>query len=181
MLIAFTPLPEESQPVPSPATAARPPSEIATNEELFLNGLHLEQYRHATFEPESYYEEALRRDPLDSRCNNALGRLLYRRGKFTEAETYYRRAVESLTRRNPNPYDGEPFYNLGLALKMLGRYKEAFDAFYKAVWIAAWRNSAYFELARLASFDAVLSLNAYHLGAVVHRKLLPVSVNSAHS
>ncbi len=150
-LVAFRPLPGERAPIPAPATAARPPHEIDSNEELFLNGLHLEQYRHATYAPEPYYEEALRRDPLDSRCNNALGLLLYRRGKFAEAEPFFRTAIESLTRRNPNPYDGEPYYNLGLALKMQGRHQEALDAFYKAAWNAAWQDSAGFELARLAA------------------------------
>ncbi len=150
-ILAFSPLPAREQKIPAPMTAARPPSEIPSNEELFLNGLHLEQYRHATYEPEPYYQEALRRDPFDSRCNNALGLLLLRRGKFAEAEPYFRKATERLTRRNPNPYDGEPFYNLGLALKMQGRYDEAFDVFYKSVWNAAWQDSGYFELARLAS------------------------------
>ena len=150
-LLTFTPLPDERAPIPAPTTAAKPPREIASNEELFLNGLHLEQYRHATYAPEPYYEEVLRRDPYDSRCNNALGLLLYRRGKFAEAEAYFRKAIERLTGRNPNPYDGEPYYNLGLALKMQGRYPAAFDAFYKAVWNAAWQDSAYFELARLAA------------------------------
>lgn len=152
-LIAFTPLPDEKPDIPDPATAARPPEEIESNEALFLTGLHLEQYRHATYRPEPYYEEALRRDPLDSRCHNALGLLLYRRGKFAEAETHFRTAVKSLTRRNPNPYDGEPFFNLGLSLKMRGHYQAAFDAFYKAVWNAAWQSPAYFELARLACRD----------------------------
>jgi tetratricopeptide (TPR) repeat protein len=153
VLISFTPPPDEKHPIPSPALPARPPHEIASNEELFLNGLHLEQYRHATWTPESYYQEALRRDPLDSRCNNALGLLLYRRGKFAEAELYFRRAIRRLTQRNPNPYDGEPYYNLGLSLKMQGRYAEAYDAFFKAVWNAAWQDAACFELARLACRD----------------------------
>ncbi|MCB0151468.1 MAG: DUF5107 domain-containing protein, partial [Caldilineaceae bacterium] len=132
-LIAFTPLPDEHPAPPAPATPAKDPAEIATNEELFLNGLHLEQYRHATYDPEPYYQEALRRDPLDSRCNNALGLRRLRQGLFAEAEAYFRTAVQSLTRRNPNPYDGEPYYNLGLALRWQGRDDEAFDAFYKAV------------------------------------------------
>lgn len=151
LLLDFTPLPDDMPAIPPPATAARPPAEMMSNEELFLNGLHLEQYRHATYAPEPYYEEALRRDPHDGRCNNALGLLLYRRGRFAEAERYFRAAIASLTRRNPNPYDGEPFYNLGLALKMQGRDREAFDAFYKATWNAAWQDGAFFELARLAS------------------------------
>jgi tetratricopeptide (TPR) repeat protein len=149
-LLSFSPLPDERRPIPEPATPAKRPSEIATIEELFLNGLHLEQYRHATYAPEPYYEEGLRRDPGDSRCNNALGLLLYRRGKFAAAEPYFRRAIERLTSRNPNPYDGEAYYNLGLSLKMQGRFDEAFDAFYKATWNAAWQDAAFFELARLA-------------------------------
>ncbi|QPC83362.1 DUF5107 domain-containing protein [Phototrophicus methaneseepsis] len=161
-LLSYAPLVDQEHNIPDPATAARPPAEIETNEELFLNGLHLEQYRHATYEPEPYYEEALRRDPLDSRCNNALGLLLLRRGKFAEAEAYFRKAITRLISRNPNPYDGEPYYNLGIALRLQARYTEAFDAFYKAIWNAAWQDSGYFELARIAcrrqSWDEALDL-----------------------
>ena len=149
VLITYSPAEDGSSEAPTPATAARPPGEIASNDELFLNGTHLEQYRHATCQPEPYYLEALRRDPNDSRCNNAMGLLLLRRGKFAEAERYFRAAVKSLTRRNPNPYDGEAFYNLGLTLKFQGRYQDAYKVFYKAAWNAAWASAAYFELARL--------------------------------
>jgi tetratricopeptide (TPR) repeat protein len=136
--------------LPEPAPLAKAPREIETNEELYLTGLHLEQYRHALFDAEPYYREALARDPLDARCNNALGLLLYRRGRFADAETHFRRAIERLTWRNQNPYDGEPHYNLGLTLKMQGRYDEAYAAFYKAAWNGAWQDAAYFELARIA-------------------------------
>jgi tetratricopeptide (TPR) repeat protein len=175
-LLSYTPLARAEEDIPAPATPAKAPSELDSNEALFLNGLHLEQYRHATYPPEPYYEEALRRDPLDSRCNNALGLLLLRRGKFKEAEGFFRTAIKSLTRRNPNPYDGEPFYNLGLSLQFQGRYDEAFDVFYKAAWNAAWQESAYFALARLASrkgewhnamvlVDHALSRNTRHMKA----------------
>jgi tetratricopeptide (TPR) repeat protein len=168
-LVSYTPLPEEQPDIPPPAQAARPPAEIETNEELYLNGLHLEQYRHATYEPEAYYREALRRDPGDSRCNNALGLLLLRRGRFEEAEGFFRTAVERLTARNPNPYDGEPFYHLGRSLAMQSRDGEAFDAFYKAAWSAAWASAAYFELAELASrarrFEEALALVEESLAA----------------
>jgi tetratricopeptide (TPR) repeat protein len=173
LLIAYTPLPEERGPIPPPAQAAPAPADVATSDELYLHGLHLEQYRHATYSPEAYYHEALRRDPEDSRCNNALGLLLLRRGQFAAAEGYFRRAVKRLTMRNPNPYDGEAWYNLGLALRMQGRFDEAFDAFYKATWNAAQRASSAFELARIAcrrrSLEEALELlqtaiahNAWH-------------------
>jgi tetratricopeptide (TPR) repeat protein len=39
---------------------------------------------------------------------------------------------------------------------MQGRYADAFDAFYKAIWSAGWQHSGYFELARLACRDGRL-------------------------
>ncbi len=142
---------EGKKEIPPAATAAKKPAEIGTVEELYLNGLHLEQYRHATFNPIDYYEEGLRRSPEDIRCNNAMGLLLLRRGQFAKAEPYFRKAIASITQRNPNPYDGEPYYNLGWSLKLQGRLNEAYDAFYKAVWNDAWQHSGYLALARIAA------------------------------
>ena len=106
--------PAEITPVPEPEVAAEPPTagRCWFNEQLFLNGLHLEQYRHPTRSPESYWREAVRRDAGDSRCNHALGRWHLRRGEFSEAERYLHTAIARLTIRNPNPYDGEPYYDL---------------------------------------------------------------------
>ena len=108
---------DEVKKVPDAAEAALLPEETKTVEQLYLTGLHLEQYRHATWSAIDYYEEGLRRDPLDVRCNNALGLWYVRRGRFEKAEPYLRTAVKVLQKRNPNPYDGEPLYNLGLCLK----------------------------------------------------------------
>ena len=163
VLLEFSPLPDEKSAIPPAMLPARLPAEIESLEELYLNGLHLEQYRHATYNPELYYQEALRRDPGDSRCNNAMGLLLFRRGKFAEAETHFRKALERLTLRNPNPYDGEPSYNLGLALKFQGRFDEAYEAFSKAAWNATWYDAAHFELARLASRKGQLQHAFEHL------------------
>ncbi|WP_173820298.1 DUF5107 domain-containing protein [Niastella vici] len=135
--------------IPEPAKAALAPEEVENNEQLYLTGLHLEQYRHATYSPVPYYEEALRRDPKDIRNNNALGLWLLRRGQFAKSEPYFRKAVETLISRNPNPYDGEPYYNLGLSLKMQGRLPEAYNAFYKATWSSAWQDSGYFSVAQI--------------------------------
>lgn len=137
--------------IPKAATAAKAPADIAQIEDLFLNGLHLEQYRHATFRPEDYYEEGLRRNPEDVRCNNAMGLLLLRRGQFANAQPYFERAVATLLKRNPNPYDGEPHYNLGLALFFQEKYNAAYDAFFKATWNDAFQHSAFLFLARIAA------------------------------
>ena len=150
-LVDWKPEPGTKREIPEAAKPALLPDEIESSEQLYLTGLHLEQYRHATYDPRDYYMEALRRDPKDSRCNNAMGLWLLRRGKFQEAETYFRKAIETLTQRNPNPIDGEPLFNLGLTLRFQGKDDEAFDAFYKSVWNAAWMDSGYFQLARIAA------------------------------
>lgn len=150
LLLTDSPLPEAEPEIPDPATPAPPPEKVGFNEALYLHGLHLEQYHHATYDPEPYYEEAIHRDAGDSRCHNALGRRLFLKGQFTEAEHHFRQAIDRLTMRNPNPYDGEPFYNLGLALRMQERFEAAYDAFYKAIWSDAWKAPSFFELARLA-------------------------------
>ena len=141
----------EIVPVPSPTVATEPPlpEEVAGNDELFLNGLHLEQYRHPTRTPEIYWREAVKRDPGDSRCNLALGRWHLNRGEFLLAEKYLRASITRLTLRNPNPPDSEPHYTLGLTLCYLQRPDEAYQAFYKSTWNAAWRAPGYHRLAEI--------------------------------
>jgi tetratricopeptide (TPR) repeat protein len=163
-LISYEVKPRSRGEVPPPATEPPPPAEIAGAEELYLTGLHLEQYRHATRCPTLYWREALRRDPLDARCNNALGLWHLRRGELAAAEEHFRKAIERLTRRNANPYDGEPYYNLGLCLRYqaeaIGRYSttpslhhsllaQAYSAFYKATWNQAWIAAACHALAQI--------------------------------
>lgn len=133
--------------LPEPAKAAPLPEEVKTNEDLYLYGLHIEQYRHATYQAEDYYKEGLRRDATDIRINNAYGMLLLKRACFREAGEHFRAAVLKSTRSNPNPADGEPFYNWGLALKYLNEPEAAYDAFYKATWNGAWQAPAFYQLA----------------------------------
>ncbi len=148
-LIAYQPKKRARGKVPPAANEPPAPAEIASTDELFLTGLHLEQYRHATRLPILYWREALRRDPLDSRCNNAMGLFHLRRGEFQVAENYFRKAIERLTRRNANPYDGEAHYNLGLCLRYLDRPEEAYSSFYKATWNQAWAGASYHALAEI--------------------------------
>ncbi|MFC5467230.1 DUF5107 domain-containing protein [Cohnella suwonensis] len=151
ILVGYAPKKPEIEEVPEAAKALPDPAELATNEQLYLAGLHLEQYRHATFEPEAYYSEGLKRDAGDIRINVAYGTLLLRRGMYAESEKHFRAATARLTWRNPNPYDGEAYYQLGVSLKLQGRLDEAFAALYKSVWSAAWQDSGYYALAQIAT------------------------------
>lgn len=151
LMLSYTPEQQKIEEIPEAMKPAKEPTEIMTVEELYLTGLHIEQYRHATYEPDSYYLEALRRDPGDIRTNNAYGTLLLRRGQFKQSEPYFRKALERMTWKNPNPYDSEAYYSLGLSLWYQGRMDEAYDAFYKSTWTAAQEEMGYYYLASIAS------------------------------
>ena len=119
---------QQAEAILKPALPVGEPKDIATNEGLYLAGLHLEQYRHATYSPVPYYEEALRRDPSDIRNNNALGLWYLQHGQFSKAIVHFQKTIEAITKYNTSPYEGEPFYNLGLTYF----YQRNFDEAYKA-------------------------------------------------
>ncbi|BCJ94329.1 hypothetical protein acsn021_18980 [Anaerocolumna cellulosilytica] len=149
ILVEYQPQEKKIEKLPKPAEAAKEPSQIMTNEELYLTGLHIEQYRHATYHPEDYYLEGLKRDGGDIRINTAYGALLLRKGNLKKAEEHFRKAIKRLTWKNPNPYNSEPYYLLGLSLFYQGAEKESYDSFYKASWSNEQQEMSFYFLAVL--------------------------------
>lgn len=141
----------KKQELTPPAVCPPEPKDCKTTEDLYLYGLHIEQYRHATYLAEDYYLEGLKRDDTDIRLNNAYGLLLFKRGEFAKSEKYFNKAIEKLTRSNPNPYDSEPYYNLGLSLFYQNKFDESYDAFYKSAWSNACQESAFYFLACISA------------------------------
>jgi len=125
------------------------PSEIKNLEELYLNGLHLEQYKQHNYDPKDYYLEGIKRDKLDSRCNTGMARLSLKYGDFNSTIKYADNAIKRLTIRNMHPVDTESYYLKGIALKYLGKESEAYDELFKATWGYNFKAAAYFELANL--------------------------------
>jgi len=148
-LVGYEPPEPAGLPMPEPIEPPPAPEEIPTVEELYLTGLRLEQFYNPTVDPLPYYEEALRRDPEDTRVNTQLGIDACRRGLFEEAEAYFRRAITRLTRNYTRPKECEPYYYLGAALAAHGKLDEAYEAFYKATWGYPWRGASYYSLAVL--------------------------------
>lgn len=135
---------------PEAATAPPAPAQIAGTDELILTAVHLIQYRHPTRSPLPYLEEALRRDPADTRALTALGAWHLARGEYDAACERLGSAVSAQTRRNLNPRDGEALYLYGLALERCGSLEEADARLARAAWNAAWAASATLARARLA-------------------------------
>ncbi|MFF1253463.1 DUF5107 domain-containing protein [Pseudarthrobacter sp. NPDC058329] len=150
-LISWTPRRSEgSTEEPWAATEPELPSTMDSQDELFITGTHLTQNRHPTRSPLPYFEEMLRRDPLDSRASIALGAAKYRTGHYGQARKLLENALARLTRRNLNPPSGEAGYRLGLVLERMGKLEEARDRFGKAAWDKAWAQPSHLALARLA-------------------------------
>lgn len=131
---------EPRKPVPRP-------SEIETIEELYIHGLHLEQYKHHTYDPKDYYLEALARDAGDIRCNTGMARISYRKGMYESCVSFCDTAIKRLLSRNEHATSVEVIYIKALALMHLNRDTEARPLMAKALWSYEYRSAALYELA----------------------------------
>ncbi|MGD1032774.1 MAG: tetratricopeptide repeat protein, partial [Opitutaceae bacterium] len=182
-LVSYSPIKLPNVPMPKGVPDYPQPADIKTNDELYLTGLRIEQFRDPNLYPEPYWEEALRRDPGDVRVNTALAIDYFKKARYADAEKLLRRALERATAGYTSPKDGEPFYYLGLALRAQGKVDEAFANFYKSTWSAAWRSPGYFEVAQIASMrgdtdaalrfaDSSLDANALNIRALALKSAL---------
>ena len=149
-LISYRPTARHIQPMPEPVSPPLAPREIKTDEELYFTGLRLEQFHNPALDASVYYEEALHRDPGDTRVNTALGILYCKRGRFADAEQRLRTAIARSTHCYTAPKDTEALYYLGVALRGQGKQAAADEAFHRATWGHAWAASAYYGLAEIA-------------------------------
>ncbi|HCB95533.1 MAG TPA: DUF5107 domain-containing protein, partial [Ruminococcus sp.] len=144
---------------------------------MYINGLHLEQYKQHNYDARDYYLEGLRREPSDIRCNTGMARISYKNGQFEDCVKYADSAIRKLTERNMHPTDTEAMYLKGLALNVLGKEKEAYDILSMAAWDYKFRSAAYFELAlldcknsdfaeALEKLDTSISYNSGHTKAM---------------
>ncbi len=162
-LLSYQEVKQPGEPMPEPVTPPLQPNEIETVEELYLTGLRLEEFHSARRDPLTYYQEALRRDPGNSRVNTQLGVYYCKRALFEKAEEYLRVAVKRISKNYTNPKDGEAYYYLGIALKAQGKHKQAYDALYKATWSFAWHAAAYYQLAELDCRKGDFTIALKHL------------------
>lgn len=150
-LVSYQPVEREYDPkLPDVVKAPPAPGDIASVEELYFTGLRVEQIHNPRVDPCAYYEEALKRDPGDSRTNTIVGVNYIKRAMFKQAEQKLRKAIERVSAEYTRPGNTEAYYHLGLALKAQGRFDEAYDAFYRATWDYAFHSVAYYQLAELS-------------------------------
>jgi tetratricopeptide (TPR) repeat protein len=139
--------------LPDPVQPPPKPGEIEQVEKLVLTGQRILQFHNPGFDPEEYFREAIRRDPMNSLANLHLGNMASKDGRYHEAAGYYRTAIARLSSDYTRPRDCEALYRLGVVLKKLKRYDAAIDTLYRATWDQAWYAAAYFELAGISMLN----------------------------
>lgn len=138
-------LPEDLKPVnPDPKS-------VKNTEECYYIGMRNLQFHQAHVNPNNYFEEVLRRDPGDVRSNTQLGIHYRKAGDYEKAKKHLRTAITRQTAHYTRPSDGEAMYNLGLILKAEGKWRDAIDTLYRAVWDYEYASSGYYQLAQISS------------------------------
>jgi tetratricopeptide (TPR) repeat protein len=97
-----------------------------------------------------YYEEALKRDPSNSRVNVALGIDYNKRAMYENAIEHLTRAVQRISYNYTRPRDCEAYYQLAVAQRATGDTDKAYENFYRAAWDHAFTAPAYYQLAELS-------------------------------
>ncbi|HHU03230.1 MAG TPA: DUF5107 domain-containing protein [Christensenellaceae bacterium] len=115
---------------------------LYTAQELYLMGVHVEQYRDPATRAEAYWREAIRRDPeyvpaLTSLANSELNHF-----RFDSAYDLAMRAWKKITTRNFHPESGELQYVLGRILEAQGEDDQAWEWYMQSAWTQNSRSRA---------------------------------------
>lgn len=135
-------------------------AEVQSADELYMAGLHVEQYRDPAVMPDAYFLEGLKRDPQHAGCLLGMAAYCYRMARLSEAEDYARRAIKRLTKFNARIPSGDAYYQLGLILEAEGKTDEAYDYYRQAAWVGssvskAMTRAACIDLARSDYEEAI--------------------------
>lgn len=128
--------------IPDPIGDMPRHKDVKTAQELYLEGVHVWQYRDPAVLPDAYWKEALLRDGehLDSLL--ALSEFCYSRAFYVEAFAYAKKAYGVVSKYNKRPQSGKNYYLLGLIYDKLGQQNQAYDAFHRAGWNMDYASAA---------------------------------------
>jgi len=110
--------------------------------QLYLEGLHVDQYRDPVVKGASYYKEAILRDPNFTPALIALGEQELKNAFYNEALEYLYRAEKVLTQFNTRLEDGKLYYLLGQTYLALNNTALAYDYFQKSAWASEYVSPA---------------------------------------
>jgi len=119
-------------------------------DELYLAGVHVDQYRDPAVNPDCYWKEALKRNIRHVPSLIAMAKYELGRYCLDEALAYIRRALDAQNLFNERSESGEAYYTCGRILEAKGEIAPAYDYYYKAFWAA---DTAARAMTRIAVID----------------------------
>ena len=122
--------------MPEPITDMPLASEMNNADELYLAGIHVDQYRDPSVYPDAYWKEALNRNINHIPSLIAMAKYELNRYCTETALGYAERAIEALTLFNERTQSGEAYYTMGRILEATNEIDKAYDYYYKAYWAA---------------------------------------------
>ena len=136
--------------MPKPITDMPVAAEMTNAEELYLAGVHVDQYRDPAVKPDAYWRRALERDPRHIPSLIAMAKYELSCARLDAARAYAERAIDALTLYNTRTESGEGYYVYAQILEAKGDYKCAYDFYYKAAFAA---DSVAKAMTRIALLD----------------------------
>lgn len=149
ILFDYTLQGEADRQIPEPRRELPYFKEVKTAQELYLEGLHIEQYRSPEYSAEECYKEALVRECDYAPAAIALAELLLKKHDYQGALSYAEIAEHSAARFNIRLESGKIYYLKGLALCGLERLAEGYDYLQKAAWCYDYRSAAMLHIGLL--------------------------------
>ena len=125
-------------------------ADMNSADELYLAGVHVDQYRDPATSPDCYWKEALKRNVKHIPSLIAMAKYELNRYCLDYAERYAERAIEALTLFNERTQSGELYYTYGRILEAKGNTDQAYNYYYKAYWAA---DSVAKAMTRIAVID----------------------------
>lgn len=128
------------------------PSAAGMNDadELYLAGVHVDQYRDPHTNPDSFWKEALKRKINHIPSLIAMAKYELSRYALDSAEGYIKKAIDAITIFNERVQSGDVYYTYGRILEAKGDTDKAYDYYYKAYWAA---DSVAKAMTRIAVID----------------------------
>ena len=119
-------------------------------QDLYLAGVHVDQYRDPAVKPDAYWKRALERDTKHIPSLVAMANFELEGARFENAKSYALRAINELTTYNAITQSGEAYYVYARILEACKEYKKAYDYYYKASYAA---DSVSKAMTRIALLD----------------------------
>ena len=175
-------IPECTQDMPNFKTEQSP-------QELYLEGVHVQQYRDPAVEPDAYWQEAILRDPAHIPSLTALAEYRYRQCRFAEAQELAERTLKQATHYNKRTESGKLYFLIGLILLAQNQRDEAYDFFWKSSWCMDTYSAAMTRIAAIdgqkgeyaamaAHCDEALRYNADHPLAAAYHAIALLHLNN---